>query len=186
MVALICGTGVQAVAPLRDPDSSLEEALKRATILGLGLLVLASPVAHPQTNAPPFTTNGAFFALSVADITASSRWYQEKLGLSVVMAPPKTGEAAVVILEGGGLLVELIQHDVAKPLGSAAPGVRDQLFVHGYFKAGLMVDDFDRTLSALRARGVQVAYGPFPKSATQRANVIIRDNAGNLIQFFGR
>jgi hypothetical protein len=28
--------------------------------------------------------------------------------------------------------------------------------------------------------------GPFPKSATQRANVIVRDNAGNLIQFFGK
>jgi hypothetical protein len=30
------------------------------------------------------------------------------------------------------------------------------------------------------------SYGPYAKTATQRANVIIRDNAGNLIQFFGK
>ena len=160
--------------------------MKRATILGLGLFVFASPIASPQTSAPPFTTTGAFFALSVADVAASSSWYQEKLGMRVVMAPPKAGDASVVILEGGGLIVELIQHDGAKPLGTVAPGVRGNLYVHGFFKAGLIVDDFDRTIAALRARSIEIAFGPYPKSATQRANVIIRDNAGNLIQFFGK
>jgi len=160
--------------------------VKRATILGLGFFVFASPIASPQANAPPFTTTGAFFALSVADVAASSHWYQEKLGLRVVMAPPKAGDASVVILEGGGLIVELIQHDGAKPLGTVAPGVRGNLYVHGFFKAGLIVDDFDRTIAALRARSIEIAFGPYPKSATQRANVIIRDNAGNLIQFFGK
>ena len=46
--------------------------------------------------------------------------------------------------------------------------------------------DFDRTIAAIRARGIEIAFGPYPKSATQRANAIIRDNAGNLIQFLGR
>jgi catechol 2,3-dioxygenase-like lactoylglutathione lyase family enzyme len=137
-------------------------------------------------NAPPFTAHGSFFALSVPDVAASSRWYQEKLGLNVVMAPAKSGEVSAVILEGGGLLVELIQHDAAQPLGSAAPGARGPQYVHGYFKAGLMVDDFDRSVVALRTRGVDIAYGPYPKTATQRASVVIRDNAGNLIQFLGR
>ena len=160
--------------------------MTRLLLVGLGLSLFAAPVADSQTNATPFTTNGAFFALSVADVAASSRWYQEKFGLKVLMSPPKSGEATVVILEGGGLLVELIQHDQAKPLGAAAPGVRDHIHIHGYFKAGLMVDDFDRTIAALRARGVEIAYGPYSKTATMRANAIIRDNAGNLIQFFGR
>lgn len=30
------------------------------------------------------------------------------------------------------------------------------------------------------------AYGPFPASASQRAKVIVRDNAGNLIQLFAK
>jgi hypothetical protein len=58
--------------------------------------------------------------------------------------------------------------------------------VHGYFKAGIVVDDYDTTLEALRARGVEIAMGPFPARPGQRANVIVRDNAGNLIQFFGK
>jgi hypothetical protein len=86
----------------------------------------------------------------------------------------------------GGLIVALLQHSAARPLAAAAPNAGESYRVHGIFKAGLIVDDFDRTISALRARGVQIAYGPYPKSATQRANAIIRDNAGNLIQFFGK
>ena len=130
----------------------------------------------------PFTTTGAFFAMSVPDVAASARWYQEKLGLRIVMQPPKANEATAVILEGGGLLVELVQHDQARP----RPTVSSPVFVHGIVKVGFMVDDFDRLLAAVRARGVEIAYGPYPKSATQRANAIIRDNAGNFIQFFGR
>ena len=150
------------------------------------LLVACAPMARAQTSEPPFTATGAFIALSVPDVAASARWYREKLGLRVVLEPPKAGEATAVILEGGGLLVELVQHDAAKPLGTLAPGVRGSVYVHGYFKAGLIVEDFDRTIAALRARGIEIAYGPYPKSATQRANAIIRDNAGNLIQFLGR
>jgi catechol 2,3-dioxygenase-like lactoylglutathione lyase family enzyme len=148
--------------------------------------MVCTPVADAQTADPPFTATGAFIALSVPDVAASARWYREKLGLRVVLEPPKAGEATAVILEGGGLLVELIQHDGAKPLGTLAPGVRGSVYVHGYFKAGVIVEDFDRTIAALRARGIEIAFGPYPKSATQRANAIIRDNAGNLIQFLGR
>jgi hypothetical protein len=42
------------------------------------------------------------------------------------------------------------------------------------------------TLATLKARGVQVAYGPYPASADQRATVIVKDNSGNLIQLFGK
>jgi hypothetical protein len=104
----------------------------------------------------------------------------------VVLEPPAAGGATAVILEGGGLLVELVQLNEAKSLGAVAPAARSGPYLHGYFKAGLLVDDFDRTIAALRVRGVEIAYGPYPKTATQRANAIVRDNAGNLIQFLGR
>ena len=149
--------------------------------------VLASgPSRAQQASETPFTSTGAFFALSVSDVAASSRWYREKLGLRVVLEPPRSADATVVVLEGGGLIVELLQHKDARPLTTAAPSVRENYKVHGFFKSGVIVEDFDRTMAALRSRGVEIAFGPFPKSATQRANVIVRDNAGNLIQFFGR
>ena len=93
---------------------------------------------------------------------------------------------AVAILEGGGLIVELIQNDDAVPLSAAAPAVKDRVYVHGIFKVGVIVEDFDATLARLKARGVEIAYGPYPKQGAQRANAIIRDNAGNLIQLFGK
>ena len=134
----------------------------------------------------PFTTTGAFIGMSVADLDASSRWYQEKFGLKVTMQPTGTDEARATVLEGGGLTIELMQHSRARPLRTAAPGVQDNFEVHGIFKAGIFVENFDRTLAELRRRGVEVAMGPFPKRDSQPANVIVRDNAGNYLQFFGR
>ena len=128
---------------------------------------------------------GAFFALSVADINASGAWYREKLGLEVTLKPPRSGPADVLVLEGGGLIVELIQHDAARPLAKFTPPVSDPVNVHGFFKAGVMVDDFDAVLATLRQRGVDIAHGPFAAKEGRRANFIITDNAGNLIQFFG-
>jgi lactoylglutathione lyase/glyoxylase I family protein len=133
-----------------------------------------------------FSTTGAFFALSVPDLEASVRWYSEKLELKVIMRPPPEERAQVAVLEGNGLIVELLQLADALPLSRAAPNVTADYLVHGYFKAGLVVNDFDHTLEMLRARGVEIAMGPFPARQGQRANVIVRDNAGNLIQFFGR
>lgn len=140
----------------------------------------------PTASAPPFRTSGAFFALSVPGLEASIKWYTEKLGLQVVMRPPKEDRSEVAVLEGNGLIVELLQLADAKPFSQASPGTSASYLVHGYFKAGIVVDDYDTTLEALRARGVEIAMGPFPARPGQRANVIVRDNAGNLIQFFGK
>jgi catechol 2,3-dioxygenase-like lactoylglutathione lyase family enzyme len=145
---------------------------------------LVSPAAQQADT--PFQTSGAFFALSVADVTASAKWYREKLGMRLILEPPRSAEASVIVLEGGGLIVELLQHNEAKPLRSIAPNVDENFKVHGFFKAGVIVEDFDRTIAAFRARGIPIAIGPFPKSATQRANAIVRDHDGNLIQFFGK
>ena len=42
---------------------------------------------------------------------------------------------AVIVLEGGGLIVELIQHPEAAPLAKVAPNVHDRMLVHGLVKA---------------------------------------------------
>lgn len=150
------------------------------------LSVFVPTLAYGQTSPPTIkAAAGAFFALSVADIPASVKWYSEKLGLAVVMEVPKRDGVAVAVLEGGGLIVELIQHDAAVPLSVAAPAVTDRQFVHGLFKVGVVVEDFDRAVASLRAGGVTFVAGPFPARPNQRANVLFRDNAGNLIQFFG-
>ena len=140
--------------------------------------LLASP-SQAKDHALPFKpVTGAFFALSVSNMAASVQWYSEKLGLEVVLEAP--GSVAVTVLEGGGLIVELIRDPAARP----RTGTRPEL-LHGPFKVGFMVKDFERCVEELRAREVQIAFGPFPPQGNQRANVIIRDNSGNLIQIFG-
>ena len=164
--------------------SHIPPAASLAWIAGW-LFCSISSLASAQSTSPAFSVKGAFFALSVADLDASTRWYADKFGMTVVMRPPKQDKAAVAVLEGGGLTVELLQRDDAMPLAKAAPSGTSNYQIHGFFKAGVIVDDFDKALATLRARGVTIAMGPFPASETQRANVIIRDNGGNLIQIFG-
>ena len=152
------------------------------TILMLILLGLAGTAEAKPSEA--VKTTGAFFALSVADMASSVAWYENALGLDVVMEQ-RQGGFAVTALAGGGLTVELVQIDGARPLPVAAPGVTDPQMIHGVWKAGFFVHDFDRTIEELRARGVTIAFGPFPANGNQKANAIIRDNAGNLLQVFG-
>jgi catechol 2,3-dioxygenase-like lactoylglutathione lyase family enzyme len=142
--------------------------------------------ATAETPAPLLTVGGAFFALSVADMEASAKWYSEKLGLSVTMRVLRTATPGVTILEGGGLIVELVERADGVPLSTVAPAIKESNRVHGLFKAGFIVDDFDRAVAGLRARGVDIAMGPFPAHDGQRANVIIRDNAGNYLQLFAK
>jgi len=140
------------------------------------LLILAS-ASHSKRDVPFKSVGGAFFAVSVPDMAQSVQWYSEKLGLSVTLESP--GVPAVTVMEGGGLIVELIHDPSAQP-GPARPEQE-----HGVFKAGFLVKHFDETVEELRRRDVTIAFGPFPPQGGQRANVLIRDNASNLIQIFG-
>jgi catechol 2,3-dioxygenase-like lactoylglutathione lyase family enzyme len=148
-------------------------------VLLVAAALSAQGQSQPATSPLVSSTSGAFFAVSVSDIEASSRWYAEKLGLRVVMHLPRENGASVTVLEGGGLTVELVQLDKASPAG------RSSELVHGIFKSGVVVHDFEQVLSQLKARGVSIAFGPFPPRGNIKSNFIIRDNDGNLIQFFG-
>jgi hypothetical protein len=149
-------------------------------LLSLALPALIEEQAVGAKTVPAFKgVQGAFFALSVADAEASAKWYAEKLGLAVDMCT-KSDKIAVIVLSGSGLVVELLQHDDAVASG------KDAVLTRGFVKAGLVVENLDQTLAVLKARNVQIAYGPYPAKADAMGNFIIKDNAGNLIQFFGK
>lgn len=168
---------------------------KSRYVLALTVLVSLFCASHAMTasqgrqgDGALLQTTGAFFALSVPDARISARWYEQKLGLKVISDSPRTDQtrAAAIVLRGGGLTVELVQHDQAVPLKQAAPSASGSMFVHGFFKAGVVVSDFDAALTALRTRAVEIAMGPWPAQGNQPANVIIKDRDGNMIQIFGR
>lgn len=163
------------------------KALSLALLVSLPMTAGAQSVTAPGA-APIISTSGAFFALSVADMEATTRWYQEKLGLTVTMRAARTDEtkSAATVLQGGGLTVELVQHDEAVPLRNVLPAPRGALYVHGIFKVGVTVDDFDATIATIRARGISIVIGPFAKRPDQPANAVIQDNVGTYIQIFGK
>ena len=125
---------------------------------------------------PLAVASGGFFAVSVPDLEASVKWYSDKLGLKVAVRGGRSGKlAGLAIMEGGGLVIELLQNDDA----TSRPGNPE--LVHGFIKGGIMVDDMDKAVAMLRAREIPIVMGPFPARETRRANVAFRDNAGNLI-----
>ncbi|MES2304324.1 MAG: VOC family protein [Gemmatimonadota bacterium] len=143
-------------------------------------LCCSGAVAQQPPAAPMAFATGGFIALSVPDLEASAKWYAERLGLARKMTVPRSGSlAGVVLLEGPGLSVELIQLDSARA-GPERPEMQ-----HGISKAGIIVSNFDSTVARLRARGITFFFGPYAPRNGNRANVAFKDNSGNLIQILG-
>src|SRR5215510_8300168 len=93
-------------------NSHIRRSLLVLSILPFTIQCRAATAATP---AATVTATGAFFGLSVVDLQASTSWYENKLGLTVTLQVPHSAEmrAAVTVLTGGGLTVELVQHDDA-------------------------------------------------------------------------
>jgi catechol 2,3-dioxygenase-like lactoylglutathione lyase family enzyme len=138
---------------------------------------------------PPFkSVNGGFVAITVPDLDASAKWYVEKLGLKVVKnhAMRPDGKAAVTILQGNGFSVELIWLADASPLSKVAPQVKGPQEIHGILKSGIFVDDLDAALKELKSRNVTMAFDTFYDKSMDCRMFAIRDNNGNILQFFGK
>jgi catechol 2,3-dioxygenase-like lactoylglutathione lyase family enzyme len=156
-----------------------------STPAALAFLLAATLAPRPVAAADVTRPTGVFVALSVRDLAASIRWYADTLDLRAGPIQGGAGEPQVCVLEGDAVIVELLHMPGAMSLTSAAPQVKGTDYVYGIVKAGILVADFDAVLAKLRARGVTIAYGPYPARGGQRANVIVKDAEGNLLQFFG-
>ena len=156
----------------------------RFHIIAPALLLAVATPARSQAPEPAFrSVQGAFFAVSVADLDASVAWYRDKLGLreaSRFQFEKITG----ALLTSPGLEVELMSHTDATTHGNPMDA-NAKVLARGITKVGVRVTDFDAVVRTLRQRGVTIVLGPFPARRDQRANVVIRDNAGTLIQLFG-
>lgn len=131
--------------------------------------------------------NGGFVALSVADLDASAKWYREKLGLKLVKrAESPDRSRALAILQGNGFAVELIWLKQAVAPTTVAPELTGTHELHGIFKSGMFVDDLDATLQQLKEGGVTLAFDPFYDASMDCRMFAIRDNNGNILQFFGK
>ncbi|MDM5196778.1 VOC family protein [Fictibacillus enclensis] len=132
--------------------------------------------------------------LSVRDLDASIRWYEEKLGFRVTkrFAFENLSEAGVTtreekidakfaFLELNGFLIEMIALKDVVPFpykGDPANVARMQGMAHLCFT----VDNVDEATEELKRRGVEITWEPasFPDLGIRR--VTFSDNEGNQLE----
>jgi catechol 2,3-dioxygenase-like lactoylglutathione lyase family enzyme len=141
--------------------------------------------AGPAAPAAP-SHRGSFFAISVADLAVMSSWYRDQLTMRVLASGEAPNQIAkFAILEGNGVLIELIQHAKASDRSALAPQAAEAHLIHGIFKAGMVVDDLDGLYAGLKQRGATIAHDIMPAKDVPMRSFIVRDPEGNLVQFFG-
>jgi methylmalonyl-CoA/ethylmalonyl-CoA epimerase len=118
--------------------------------------------------------------LSVPDLEASIKWYQEKLGFNLerqvfIQQIP----ARVAFLVNGGFRIELFEVAGASPLPEARRFPNQDLKTHGTKHLSLGVKDVLKTMEILKNRAVDVAMEGVVEG---KPMAFIRDNSGNLIE----
>jgi catechol 2,3-dioxygenase-like lactoylglutathione lyase family enzyme len=122
----------------------------------------------------------AFAALSVADLAASSRWYETHFGLARGFSyTSEDGAVRIQVLSRPGLTIELQQQAAAQPL---APTDGKAFLRHGIFKFGIGVLDLRAAVARLEAAGVRVLVAPFEDQDGRVLAAVIMDDSGNWLQ----
>ena len=121
-------------------------------------------------------------AISVPDLEASLAWYRDMLGFaeeerfSLPHVP-----AIAALLRRGSLRIELFECDGAAPLPPDRRDPTADLRTHGNKHFCFAVRDVEVLRDALRDRNADIAVF---RRTPERAFLFLRDNAGNLIEFF--
>jgi methylmalonyl-CoA/ethylmalonyl-CoA epimerase len=120
--------------------------------------------------------------VSVPDLEASIDWYGRVLGFELVRRLRiETIPADVAILKHGAMHIELFQSQGAKPLPPERREPDLDVRTHGNKHIAFGVADVDAFAQELRHRAADVVW--VKHFAHGGANIFIRDNAGNLIEF---
>jgi catechol 2,3-dioxygenase-like lactoylglutathione lyase family enzyme len=130
--------------------------------------------------------SGSLVALSTPDAPATARWYQENLGFHLVKEGQMGKDLHFALLRYDDNILELIQNPEARPLAQVVPGIKDPFEIHGIFKLGFTVRNFDSVFVDLQKRGVKIDFSITKLNDLGLRAFGIRDLDGNLIQFFGK
>jgi catechol 2,3-dioxygenase-like lactoylglutathione lyase family enzyme len=185
MLRTIAGAGAGvSTCPTRRGRLGLCGSWK-ALVPVLFLATVCAGADNPATSARIGTPTGSFFALLVPSADESARWYREKLGFQFVRkGTGPDGASHTIMLENNGVLLEIIEHRDSFALAQVTDKREDLL--RGIRKVGLVLAgaDFDRVFRALTAQKVQFLGGIFEDEDLHVRSFLVRDNSGNLVQFF--
>lgn len=121
-------------------------------------------------------------ALSVPDLEASIRWYQDVLGFEVErrgFLPPVPADVA--FLKRGALRLELFQPKDGHPLPPERREPDVDLRTHGTKHVCFAVRDITEAEQAMRRHNVDIV---FVKHMPTTSVMFVRDNSGILVEFY--
>jgi catechol 2,3-dioxygenase-like lactoylglutathione lyase family enzyme len=120
--------------------------------------------------------------VSVPDLEASVDWYRRVLGfVPVRRLRIESIPADVAILKHGAMHIELFQAAGAKALPAERREPDSDVRTHGNKHIAFAIADVEPFAAELRRRGADVVWVKHFEHGG--ANIFIRDNAGNLIEF---
>jgi methylmalonyl-CoA/ethylmalonyl-CoA epimerase len=119
--------------------------------------------------------------VSVPDLDASIAWYDKVLGFKVEkrFAIPHI-PADIAIIRNGDLCMELFEVPGAKPLPDERREPNPDLYTHGNKHVAFVIENIESFGAVLKDRGADIVW---VRRSPHGANIFIRDNAGNLIEF---
>lgn len=154
----------------------------------LSTLLLFPIFTQAQTDSLPDMSMSAYFsAIIVSDMEASTQWYTDVLGMTV-LNHFESAERGVkqTNLQRGDILIELIELDAAVSPLEAIPHYNPKTRLIGLFKIGFRVSDFDAWMMHLRQKEVEFHGDVVTDPVSGKRMIIIRDPDGNRIQMFER
>ena len=83
-------------------------------------------------------------------------------------------------------MIEIIEHDQSVPMESVVTDPARRRLVRGISKAGFFVTGIEKLETDLRAKGADFVSRLFTDDELGLKSFIVRDNAGNYIQFMER
>ena len=119
------------------------------------------------------------FGLSVADLDAAVDWFVRVLGFELDRKEDFLAKYGVHIafVKNGDFLVELFQHDQARPASPERSVPNEDIRTLGNKHMCFRVSDMDAMVERLHANGVTIVQGPFEAPGSVAAFVLGPDGA---------